>query len=50
MAEMDIIKTFLSNETPPTSTSKIKKISYYDDQDMDEYLAEFEKEKGYVKK
>ncbi len=42
--EIDTLRSFLSEETVPSS-SKIKKIKYFDDEDMDDYLADYEKNK-----
>ena len=43
MAEMNAIKWFLSNETPPSSTSKFKKQNYFDDENVEEWLKDYEK-------
>ena len=41
--EIPNIKAFLSNETPPPETSKIKKESFqYDEQEIDDILAGYD--------
>ena len=41
--EIPTLKAFLSNETPPPETSKIKKEGFrYNEQDIDEILAGYE--------
>jgi len=43
MAEMDTIKWFLSKETPPSSTSKFKKENYFGEENVDDWLKDYEK-------